>query len=174
MPDGPTPEPQTVRPDGTTIQGVIEGVRVRPAVTHQDERGTLCEIFSAGWGFDQDPVVHIYQTTIRPHTVKGWAIHREHRDRYFFSSGTAKIVLFDDRPDSPTHALLNVLYFSAYNRSLLVIPAGVYHAIENVGEQDVVIINLPTTVYQYEAPDKYVLPLDTDRIPYRFSSARGD
>src|SRR4051794_31633531 len=173
MPDGPMPEPQTVRPDGTAVREMIAGVRIRPAVTHEDERGSLCEIFSTAWGFDDEPVVHVYQSTIRPHIVKGWAVHREHTDRYFFSGGTVKVVLYDDRPDSPTHAPLNVLYFSAYTRSLLVTPAGVYHAIENVGEGDATVINLPTTVYRYDAPDKFTLPLDTDRIPYRFSAHGG-
>lgn len=173
MIDKPQRDAQTVRPDGTAIQELIEGVRIRPAVTHQDDRGTVCEIFSAGWAFDDEPLVHIYQFTIRPQVVKGWGVHREHTDRYFFSSGSVKVVLYDDRADSPTHGMLNVLYFSEINRSLLVIPPGVYHATENIGMGDAVMINLPNRAYDYDAPDKYRLPIDTDHIPYRFFATRG-
>lgn len=173
MESEPRRDTQTVHPDGRAVQQLIAGVRIRPTVTQQDDRGTLCEIFSINWDFDQESLVHIYQFTIRPRTVKGWVVHREQMDRHFISSGSVKEVLYDDRPDSPTYTMLNVLYFSEYNRSLLVIPPGVYHAIENVGEQDVVIINMPNRAYCYEAPDKYRLPFDTDRIPYRFSTSRG-
>ena len=173
MDSGPRRDAPTVRPDGTRVQELIDGVRIRPAVTHQDARGTVCEIFSVAWGFDSEPMVHIHQFTVRPGIVKGWAVHREQMDRYFFSGGTAKTVLYDDRPDSPTHGMLNVFYFSAYNRSLLVIPPGVYHATENIGQDDVVGINVPNRTYRYDAPDKYRLPLDTDHIPYRFSASRG-
>src|SRR5947209_1458147 len=116
MSNAPRPDRQTVRPDGTPIQELIAGVLIRPAVTHQDDRGTLCEIFSMDWGIAQEPVVHIHEFTVRPRTVKGWSVHREQMDRYFFSSGSAKQVLYDDRPDSPTHGMLNVLHFSEYNR----------------------------------------------------------
>jgi dTDP-4-dehydrorhamnose 3,5-epimerase len=32
----------------------------------------------------------------------------------------------------------------------------------------VLVVNLPTTEYDYAAPDKLRLPLDTDLIPHRF------
>lgn len=34
------------------------------------------------------------------------------------------------------------------------------------------IINMRDHVYQYDDPDTWRLPLDTDKIPYEFSSGR--
>ena len=39
--------------------------------------------------------------------------------------------------------------------------------------KDVIVINCPTMPYDHADPDKYRLPLDTDRIPYRFPAAHG-
>ena len=164
----PVKDVQTVTPDGELVAPLIEGVRIRPAITHPDARGTVCEIYNPAWGIHEAPLVYVYQTTIRPRRVKGWVLHREQDDRLFFSLGTVKIVLYDDRPGSPTHKMLNEIYLSENNRGLITIPRGVYHALENVGETDVVFINMPTRPYNHADPDKYRLPLDTDLIPYRF------
>ena len=74
--------------------------------------------------------------TVRPGKVKGWAVHREQVDRYFFYQGTLRLMLYDDRPDSPTHRMVNELYFSVANRSLVLVPPHVYHAVPNVGTTD--------------------------------------
>jgi dTDP-4-dehydrorhamnose 3,5-epimerase len=164
----PVKDVQTVTADGEIVAPLIEGVRIRPAITHSDARGTVCEIYNPAWGILEAPLVYVYQTTIRPRRVKGWVLHREQDDRLFFSLGTVKIVLYDDRPGSPTHKMLNEIHLGGYNRGLITIPRGVYHALENVGETDVLFINMPTRPYNHADPDKYRLPLDTDLIPYRF------
>jgi dTDP-4-dehydrorhamnose 3,5-epimerase len=159
---------QTVTPAGERVDELLDGVRIRPAVTHLDSRGSVCEIYNPAWGFTEEPLVYVYQTTIRPGQVKGWVLHLEQDDRLFFSLGDAKVVLYDARSDSPTFESLNILYFGESNRALLRIPRGVYHAIQNVGRRDLVFVNTPTRPYCHAEPDKYRLPLDTDRIPYRF------
>jgi dTDP-4-dehydrorhamnose 3,5-epimerase len=159
---------QTVTPEGKSLQDMIAGVRVRTATTHVDDRGTVCEIYNPEWGFTEEPLVYAYQTTIRPGQVKGWVLHLEQDDRLFFSVGDAKVVLFDGRIDSPTFEHLNVFFFGQLNRALLRIPSGVYHAIGNVGDTELLFVNHPTRPYRHGDPDKYRLPLDTNLIPYRF------
>jgi dTDP-4-dehydrorhamnose 3,5-epimerase len=160
--------PQTVTEESKPIGDLIEGVIRRDAVTHPDERGTLTEVFNPAWDLSDEPLVYVYQVTIRPGEVKGWVVHAEQDDRLFFSTGDVKVVLFDDRPDSETFEQLNVLYFGESRRGLLRIPRGVYHAVQNVGLHDALFVNCPTAPYRHEAPDKRRLPLDTDRIAYRF------
>lgn len=160
---------QTVRPDGTSIKPLIDGVKVKQSVTQQDGRGTLCEVYQPSWGFDGLPIATCYVVTIRPGQVKGWAVHERQVDRYFFLSGSTKLVLFDGRPDSPTHGMINELFFSECNRSLVTTPPGVYHAVECVGLLDSVMINIPSEPYDYECPDKLTLPLINELIEYRFT-----
>jgi dTDP-4-dehydrorhamnose 3,5-epimerase len=164
----PTKAPSTVTVDGHSLKPLIDGLKIRPAVTQQDHRGTLCEIFDPRWQFDDLPLVHVYMVSIRPGLVKGWAVHSNQVDRYFFARGTLKLVLYDSRSDSPTHGMVNELYFSDFNRSLVSVPEHVYHAIENVGTDEGFIISVPSEPYQHGDPDKWLLPLDNDLIPYSF------
>lgn len=169
----PQKDAQTVTPAGQSVQPLIHGVRLRYALTIPDERGTICEMYNPAWDFSDAPLVYVYQTTVRPGKVKGWVVHRKQDDRLFITLGSLKWVLYDDRPDSPTYKKLNVLYLSEQNRGLLLVPSGVYHAVQNVGYTDAVFINMPTRAYDYADPDKYRLPLNTDLIPYRFENRLG-
>ena len=157
---------QTVNSEGEYVARTIDGVVTRSSVTHPDERGTVCEVYSPDWGLSDEPLVWVYQVTIRPQQVKGWVLHRTYSDRLFFSFGTTKVALYDDRDGSPTRGMLNVLHFGEHNRSHLVIPPGVWHAMKAVGETDSIFVNCPTKPYNHADPDKWSLPRDTDQIPY--------
>jgi dTDP-4-dehydrorhamnose 3,5-epimerase len=105
--------------------------------------------------------------------VKGWVVHLEQDDRLFFALGRARLVLYDGRQDSPTFKRLNRFESGDLNRALIRIPAGVYHAVRNVGAAEVFYYNMPTKPYRHENPDKFRLPLDNDIIPYKFRNVRG-
>ena len=161
---------QTVTPDGKSVQPRIDGVRVHQQPTQQDARGSVFELYSPYWGFDDLPLVYAYAVTVRPGAVKGWALHERHVDRYFFVAGALKLVLYDPRPDSPTRGTVTVDFFSELNRSLVSVPPLVYHAIENVGSTEGLLISFPSEPYDHAHPDKYVLAPDSDLIPYRFGA----
>ncbi|MDZ4405782.1 hypothetical protein [Prosthecobacter sp.] len=167
------PDSQTVTPQGQSVQPLIDGVKVRHAVTHPDDRGDLCELYSAAWGFDDEPMVYSYFASVRPGKTKGWVKHLLQTDRLFFALGSFRVVLFDDRPDSLTYQQLNILNFSDRKRGLVRIPAGVFHAVQNVGHDDAHFVNTPTRAYNHAQPDKYRLPLDTHLIPFNFSPNLG-
>ena len=100
-------------------------------------------------------------------------MHEKQDDRIFISRGVFRWVLFDNRPDSLTYKLLNDFTFSERNRAILVIPRGVFHAVQNIGTSEAIFINMPTRPYDHADPDKYRLPLDNDVIPFRFDKASG-
>jgi dTDP-4-dehydrorhamnose 3,5-epimerase len=163
----PTADVQTVTREGERLSDFVDGVRLRPAVTQSDERGTVTEIYDPSWGFTDEPLVYVYETTVHPGQKKGWIIHFEQDDRLYFSVGAAKIVLYDARSSSPTNGLVQELFLGAANRGLLRIPAGVFHAVVNVGPTELRFVNVPTEPYRHERPDKYRLPADTSAIPYQ-------
>ena len=160
---------QTVDAEGRSVRPVIDGVRVRPLATLPDDRGTVCELFDPAWGVHPDPLVYVYQVSIRPGAVKGWVVHRKQDDRISTLFGTIQVVLYDDREGSSTRGMVNEMFFGEHNRALFTIPAGVYHAVRNVGTTDAVFVNMPTRPYDHADPDKYRLPLDNDLIPFRWS-----
>lgn len=169
----PKQDVQTVTPDGQPIQKLIEGVQIASASTLADERGTLCEISNLAMKVHPAPLVYVYQFTIRPGMVKGWHVHYLHDDRIFLSQGTVKVVLYDSRPESPTYQMVNEIYRQEHHRTLMTIPAHVYHAHHNIGQTEALFISMPTRAYDHENPDVYRLPLDTQSIPYRFEKRLG-
>jgi dTDP-4-dehydrorhamnose 3,5-epimerase len=163
----------TARPGSAAVETVPDGVRFRRVNTIVDERGSLCEMFDERWEWPDDPLVYSYFSTLRPGVVKGWALHREHEDRYFVVYGEMEVTLYDDREDSPTRGLLSQIYLTELDRRLMNIPAGVWHADRNVGHKDVLLVNFPTRPFDHDNPDKFRLPIDTELIPHSFGDARG-
>lgn len=164
---------QTVTAAGVSCKRLPDGVMVRELTVHTDERGTVCEMYDPRWNWHPEPMVFSYYYTIRPGWVKGWAVHMQHDDRYCLLQGEMKVVLYDARPESPTFGLVSEFFMTEQRRSLMSIPPGVWHADQNVGEKDVLVVNFPTIQYDHAKPDKYRLPVDTDLIPYRFSGVKG-
>jgi dTDP-4-dehydrorhamnose 3,5-epimerase len=169
----PVQDVQTVTPEGAQLAQLPHGVSFRDAITHVDERGTVCEMYDERWDWHPDPLVFAYTFTIRPGMAKGWGLHKRHEDRYFVLLGDLEVVLYDAREDSPTRGLVSKVYLSHLHRRLMNIPAGVWHAERNVGETDVHVVNFPTIPYDHSNPDKYRLPLDTDEIPYDWPGTPG-
>lgn len=168
-----TRDTQTVTPDGKSIAPLIEGVRIREARTHSDSRGSVIEIFDERWGWHTEPVGSLHCFTVRPGFVKGWGLHQHHEDRYMLLQGEMELVLFDPRPNSSTCGKVGKILMSENHRCLVNIPACVWHADHNIGNTDVVVIDMPTAPYNHQNPDKWRLPIDTPLIPYSFGAARG-
>ncbi len=166
--DGITKQPKTTRLDGRRLDQIPDGVIFRDLVTHPDQRGSVIELFNPNWEWHPEPLRHSYVFTIRPGMAKGWGMHKRASDRYAMLFGEMLTVLYDGREDSPTHGLVAEVTLSEHRRRLIAIPPGIWHANVNLGSSDAVIVNFKTEPYNHEDPDKYLLPLDTDDIPYTF------
>lgn len=164
---------ETVTPTGESLAKLPDGVTFHDVITQVDERGAVCEMFDVRWGWHNEPLVFSYVFTIRPGMIKGWGLHKKHEDRYFIMFGELEVVLYDERPESPTYGLVSKIFLSEYRRRLMNIPSGIWHADRNIGSKDVAVVNFPTIPYDHANPDKYRLPLDTDLIPYKFENPRG-
>lgn len=169
----PPRDAATVSAEGKVLQPLPHGVEIHPLTTHPDDRGTICELFDPRWSFINSPFTYTYMATLRPGKVKGWALHHDHEDRYVLLFGEMQVMLFDAREDSPTKGLVASVVMSHYHRSMLNIPAGIWHADWNIGTTDAIFVNFPTKAYEHKNPDKYRLPIDTDQIPFKFPDERG-
>jgi dTDP-4-dehydrorhamnose 3,5-epimerase len=133
---------------------------------HADHRGSLLEVVDAQHPFWQEPIVYAYRFTVKPGRIKGWGMHKLQSDRYFTVSGGLRIVLYDGRTRSPTYQRLAELHFTDETPGLVCIPPGVWHANQNTGDGDSVIINFPTRAYDHDRPDKYRLDPASGEIPF--------
>lgn len=150
------------------IEGVIFRA-VRP-VPHED--GHVTEVARVSWQELGDPVVQVHLTTTLPGRVRAWGLHQNSTDRLFVVAGLVKIAVFDARRDSPTFRRVNEFTVSEKNPGLLIIPPNLYHGWKNIGISEAIIINMPTTMYNYVAPDALDLPWDSEAaariVPYQW------
>ena len=161
----------TVTPAGERLETLIDGVSLRYATTHFDERGEVCEIYDPAWGLSSAPLVYVYAALIRPARIKGWVYHKEQIDRMFALSGFLRIVLYDPREGSPSRGMINEIHLTERNRGLVVIPPLVVHAVQNVGNIDAAFVNMPDRPYNHLNPDKY--RVDKSSVPYDFDKGAG-
>jgi len=169
----PVKDVPTVTPRGDSLLPRIDGVVVHKLTSIEDRRGEIVEVYRPSWALHPDPLVYVYQVSVRVKAIKGWVQHKLGEDRIFHSQGVLHWVLYDDRDGSPTRGMLNHFTFSERSRSLLIIPRGVYHAVQNIGDREAFFLNMPSRAYDHADPDKFRLPVRNDRIPFAFDDGRG-
>ena len=151
---------------------MIDGVKVKNLKVIPDERGRLMEILredeSLFSRFGQ-----VYMTTTYPGIVKAWHKHKKQIDNVACVQGMIKLALYDSREDSPTFKEVNEFYLGIHNPMLVQIPPGVYHGWMCVSQEEAIIVNIPTEVYNYQEPDEQRLDPHQNDIPYDWSRKDG-
>lgn len=163
---GARKDPQLVTSEWQRIQPGISGVTVHEVLHVPRDHGVITETFRPEWDPTGLPVVHVYQSRLFPGAIGAWSCHAKNTDRLFVNQGHLKIVLFDAREDSATLGRLMELHVGDARPAFLVIPPGVWHGLQNLGSSDALMLNLPSTAYDYADPDHYRLPWDSPEIPY--------
>lgn len=139
---------------------MIEGVEVVPLTARVDDRGYLIEIVRATDPyFTKFGQVYIVGDMARG-TIRAFHKHEELWDWFFISHGSAKFVLKDDRPESPTHGEMMTVVGSERNPTLIVVPPGVYHGWMSL-EDDTQLISTASEVYRRDNPDEVRIPPDS-------------
>jgi dTDP-4-dehydrorhamnose 3,5-epimerase len=144
---------------------VIEGVATKKLKVIPDERGHLMECLRS----DDDLFIkfgQMYMTTTLPGVVKGWHLHRAQWDNVVCVKGMIKLVLHDQRGGSPTHGQTDEFFMGEHQPLLVRVPPGVWHGWKCVSVEEAYVVNAPTEVYVYDAPDQDELPQDDSSIPY--------
>jgi dTDP-4-dehydrorhamnose 3,5-epimerase len=156
----------------TEEPSMIKDVCIKPLKMIPDERGFLMEILRS-----DDEVFRkfgqIYLTVGYPGVVKGWHYHKIQTDFFSVIKGTMKVVLYDNRENSPTHGDVNEFFMGELNPLLITIPPLVVHGMKAIGSTPGYVINCPTEPYNPAQPDEYrIHPYDND-IPYDWHIKEG-
>lgn len=114
-----------------------------PRARIPDERGTVMHMLRATdpefLGFGE-----IYFSTVYPGVVKGWHRHAEMTLNYVCVHGRIKLVLFDDRDDSPTRGEIMERFLGPDDYSLVQIPPGVWNGFKGMGSEPAIVANCST------------------------------
>lgn len=151
---------------------MIDGVVTRKLKVIPDERGRLMEILRS-----DDELFsrfgQVYMTTAYPGVVKGWHYHKVQTDHIAVVKGMLKLVLYDNRDNSPTKGEINEFFLGEHNPVLVKIPPLVLHGFKCISEEEAVCINVPSEVYNYDQPDEFRVDPHKNDIPYAWERKDG-
>jgi dTDP-4-dehydrorhamnose 3,5-epimerase len=149
---------------------VIDGVKIIPLKTFLDERGIVRHMLKC-----TDPHFsrfgEIYFSTIFPGAIKGWHVHRKMELNYATISGNIKLVLYDDRKDSPTYKDLQEIFLGEDNYVLVRIPPHVINGFKAVGNERAIVANCSDIPHDPEEIERFD-PFDK-RIDYSWDIRHG-
>jgi dTDP-4-dehydrorhamnose 3,5-epimerase len=168
---GATKDEQSVTADWQVLQEAIDGVRLIEVRSVIGERGSTTEVLRREWfghGAADFEIDQVFQVLLGPDAVSAWHVHLNTTDRLFVTGGHVKVALYDSRPGSRTHGMVNEYRLGDRRPGLVIVPPGVWHGLKNIGAEEARVLNLVDRAYQYEDPDHWRLPADTAEIPYRF------
>jgi dTDP-4-dehydrorhamnose 3,5-epimerase len=146
----------------------IHDVVVKRLVTHSDDRGYFREVLRE----DDNLLKRFGQTAVTktyPGVIKAFHWHQHQDDLWYIVDGMARIVLYDRRPDSPTCGATQTIYAGEDNPVLVLIPAGLAHGYQVLGNKPVILFYHVTQAYNPRQPDEHRIPFDDPHIGFDWS-----
>lgn len=151
---------------------MINGVKTKNLKVIPDERGRLMEILRKDDSLYKE-FGQVYITTTYPGVVKAWHKHEKQTDNVVCVRGMIKLALYDPREKSSTFKEINQFYLGVHNPMLVQIPPDIYHGWMCISEEEAIIVNIPTEIYNYKNPDEQRLDPHENDIPYEWRRKDG-
>jgi dTDP-4-dehydrorhamnose 3,5-epimerase len=130
-------------------QGEILGVVIKKLTLANDSRGWLTELFRSDELAEEFFPAMAYISATIPGITRGPHEHLDQADFFcFLGPSNFKLRLWDNREDSETFRCVQTLIVGQDNPASVLVPAGVVHAYQNVGEVDGIVINCPNRLYR--------------------------
>jgi len=142
---------------------MIDGVVIKPLRKIADERGTIMHMLRAD-SPEFEKFGEIYFSTVYPGAIKGWHIHKEMILNYAALRGMIKLVLYDDRKDSPTKGEVQEIFLGSENYALVKIPPLVWNGFKGMGTETAIVANLASVPHSPGEIDR--LDPFSKKIPY--------
>jgi dTDP-4-dehydrorhamnose 3,5-epimerase len=149
---------------------MIDGVKITPLRQILDERGKIMHMLRCDDNHF-DKFGEIYFSFIHPGVIKGWHIHKEMTLNYAVPVGKIKLVLYDERENSPTRGGLMEIFIGPENYQLITIPSMVWNGTKCVSETTAIIANCATLPHDPKEIER-LNPFDK-RIPYDWGLKHG-
>ena len=143
---------------------MIDGVKVIPLRQIHDERGKVMHMLkNTDEHFKQ--FGEIYFSTVFPGVVKAWHLHNEMTLHYAVPFGRIKLVLFDDRSDSPTNGSIDEIILGPENYMLVTVPPRVWNGFKGIDTQMSIVANCASIPHKSEEilridPEDPLIPYD--------------
>jgi dTDP-4-dehydrorhamnose 3,5-epimerase len=155
-------------------KGDIDGVIVRDLRKFNDDRGWLAELFRHDEMTEEFFPVMAYISTTRPGVCRGPHEHVDQADLFcFIGPSNFKLRMWDNRSNSRTFNNVMTLVVGQDNPKSVIVPLGVVHAYENVGDVHGVVVNCPNRLYMGQGKKEEVDEIrheDDPATPFRMDN----
>ncbi|MEJ2670625.1 MAG: dTDP-4-dehydrorhamnose 3,5-epimerase family protein [Deltaproteobacteria bacterium] len=126
----------------------IAGVICSPLKLYTDHRGWLAEIFRQDELASEYFPAMAYVSVTNPGVGRGPHAHQDQTDLFcFYGPGDFRVVLWDNRPASPTFEVCQEFLLGASQPAVLIVPPGVVHGYKNVSEHPGFVCNFANRLY---------------------------
>lgn len=146
---------------------MIEGVIISPRKQLIDERGKIMHMLR-----NDDEIFknfgEIYFSCTFPGSIKAWHLHKKMTLNYSVIFGKIKLVLFDDRKGSKTHGMIQEIYLSTENYSLITVPPLIWNGFKAVGNETCIVANCSDIPHD---PNEIIRkPFNDNSIPFSWDT----
>jgi dTDP-4-dehydrorhamnose 3,5-epimerase len=132
----------------TFKSGEIHGVVIRKLKKFNDARGWLAELFRHDELESEFFPTMAYISSTHPGVTRGPHEHVDQADLFcFLGPSNFKLRLWDNRANSETYQTIMDVVVGEENPASVLIPRGVVHAYQNIGEAAGIVINCPNRLY---------------------------
>ena len=122
---------------------MIHDIKITPLKILSDDRGKVMHMLKR-----DDKVFakfgEIYFSTIYNDKVKGWHLHRESTLNYACVKGKVKLVLYDDRKNSPSKGSIQEIILSPNKYFMVTIPKNIWNGFKGLDKEESIIANCLT------------------------------
>lgn len=144
----------------------IHGVAQQDLRQIEDARGAVLHMLRA-----DSPLFtrfgEVYFSLVHPGVVKGWKRHRLMNQHFAVPMGRIRLVIYDDRAQSPTCGQVGEYFLGRPDHYYLVrIPPLVWYGFQGLGPENALVANL--TDLPHDPAESEALPLDTAEIPFKW------
>ncbi len=145
----------------------IDGLTLFPLKQIVDERGAVLHMLRA-----ESPVFkkfgEVYFSEVNFEVVKAWKRHKRMTQNFAVPAGKIKLVIYDDRDDSPSNGSMEELIIGRPDNYVLVrIPPGLWYGFQGLDENPSLIANCADLPHDPEESEQK--PADDPYIPFKWS-----
>ena len=148
----------------------VKGIVIKQLKKIPDERGCIYHMLRCDDSIFEK-FGEIYFSIVYPGVIKGWHLHKEMTLNYTVIQGMIKLVLYDDRENSPTKGNLMELFIGEENYCLVKIPPNIWSGFMGIGNKLAIVANCATLPHDPDEIKKFS-PY-TKEIPYNWELKNG-